>query len=85
MPFIIISTQAAVIIKTAKFLKINSMALSITSRSLIGGAGTAVAVAQAKKYEQGISLEIILGVFEYSIANFLGYFVFNILQFLSPL
>lgn len=84
MPFIIITTHAIAIIIAAKLLKIDRMALSITSQSLIGGPGTAVAVAQAKKYEQGISLGIILGVFGYSIANFLGYFVFSILQFLSP-
>ncbi|APJ04980.1 DUF819 family protein [Silvanigrella aquatica] len=84
MPFIIVFVHAIFIIAAAKILKLNNMTLFITSQTLIGGPGTAVAIAQAKKWKSGVSIGIILGVFGYSIANFFGVFVFNILQFFAP-
>lgn len=85
MPFIVVFVHAIFIITSAKLLKINNMTLFITSQTLIGGPGTAVAIAQAKKWKSGVSIGIILGVFGYSIANFFGIFVFNILQFIAPM
>ena len=56
IPFIILFIHALFIIIAAKILKINNMTLFITSQTLIGGPGTAVAIAQAKKWKSGVSI-----------------------------
>ncbi|BBH52810.1 DUF819 family protein [Fluviispira sanaruensis] len=84
IPIIIIFTHALFIIVSARIFKLNKIALSITSQALIGGPGTAVAVAQVRKWKSGVAIAIILGVLGYSIANFFGAFVFNFLQYLLP-
>ncbi len=85
MPFIVVFTHAVFIIISAKILKMSRTSTLVVSQVLIGGPGTAVAVAQAKKWKSGISVGIILGVFGYSIANYFGVFVFNLLQFIMTM
>jgi uncharacterized membrane protein len=84
MPFIVVSVQAIFIISGAYLFKMSRISTMITSQALIGGPATAVAVAQARKWDAGITIGIILGVFGYATANFLGVFVYNILQFIEP-
>ncbi|WP_186643597.1 DUF819 family protein [Fluviispira vulneris] len=85
MPFIVIFTHGLFIIISAYIFKLNKIVYSVTSQSLIGGPGSAVAVAQVRKWKSGVAIAIILGILGYSIANFFGKFVFNFLQFISPL
>jgi len=79
MPIIVISVHAIFIILAAKIFSVNKKATIISSQALIGGPGTAVAVAQAKYWKEYFSTAIILGIFGYTVANFFGAFVFNIL------
>ncbi|WP_338636196.1 DUF819 family protein [Spirobacillus cienkowskii] len=79
MPIIVISVHAIFIILAAKIFGVNKASTIISSQALIGGPGTAVAVAQAKHWREYFSTAIILGVFGYTLANFFGAFVFNIL------
>ncbi|WP_161597570.1 DUF819 family protein [Fluviispira multicolorata] len=84
MPVIIIFTHSLFILISARLFKLNKIATSIISQALIGGPGTAVALAQTRKWKSGIAIGIILGVLGYSIANFFGVFVFNLLQYILP-
>jgi uncharacterized membrane protein len=79
MPIIVVLIHAIFIILAAKIFSVNKKATIISSQALIGGPGIAVAVAQAKHWKEYFSTAIILGVFGYTVANFLGAFVFNIL------
>ncbi|RDB36132.1 MAG: DUF819 family protein [Spirobacillus cienkowskii] len=79
MPIIVVFIHAIFIFLAAKMFSINKKATIISSQALIGGPGTAIAVAQAKHWEEYFSTAIILGVLGYTVANFLGAFVFNFL------
>jgi uncharacterized membrane protein len=78
MPFIIVITHGILIYTFGWAMKIPSSETSLASQSLIGGAGTAIALAQAKQWKSGISIGLILGLIGYAIANFFGVFVFHI-------
>jgi uncharacterized membrane protein len=85
MPFIVVGIHALILIPAAKFLKASKISTMVASQALIGGPATAVAVAQARKWQSGISIGIILGVVGYAAANFFGVLAFNILQLIHPL
>jgi uncharacterized membrane protein len=78
MPVVIVLTQALCMIIFGKILKTNSLESSICSQSLVGGPATAVAVAQAKKSKEGITLGLLLGLLGYGIGSFCGVFVYKI-------
>lgn len=76
MPFLVVGIHGIFIFSFGKLLKIPSSETSLASQALIGGAGTAVALAQAKSWKSGISFGLILGLAGYAIANFCGIFVY---------
>ena len=84
MPFIIVFIHGVIMISAAYFLNISKISTMVISQALIGGPATAVSVAIARKWKNGISLGIILGILGYAIANFFGVFVYNILQYFFP-
>jgi uncharacterized membrane protein len=82
MPFIVVIVHAIIIFSVAEMLKINRGETCLASQSLIGGAGTAVALAQAVQWRTGVSLGMILGITGYAIANYFGVMVYHVATFL---
>lgn len=77
MPLIVVVVHALVIYVGSRRI-VSRSEMAIASQSLIGGAGTAVALAQGTNWKEGISLGLILGTLGYIIANYLGLFVYSI-------
>ncbi|MBF0207652.1 MAG: DUF819 family protein [Oligoflexia bacterium] len=78
MPIIIVTIHALFMILGICLLKTNPLQSAICSQTLIGGPATAVAIAQAKKSEEGITLGIILGLLGYAFGTYAGMIVFHL-------
>ena len=89
MPFFIVMIHGSIIYSVGYFSKIPVSITSIASQSLVGGAGTAIAAARAKNWNDGIYFGLVLGLAGYAIANFCGLIVYslstNIINFLGLL
>ncbi len=77
MPLIVVGVHALVIYIGSRHI-VSRSEMAIASQSLIGGAGTAVALAQGTNWKEGISLGLILGTLGYIIANYIGLFVYSV-------
>ena len=71
-PFIVALTHGMFLALLTFNIKGSRLEKGLVSQALIGGSGTAVAYAQAKKWRKGISLGMILGVLGYTIGNYAG-------------
>ncbi|MBF0311893.1 MAG: DUF819 family protein [Oligoflexia bacterium] len=78
MPIVIVFTHAIFMLLASWIFKTNSLQNAVCSQSLIGGPATAVAVAQAKRSKEGITLGLILGLLGYGIGTYCGMLVFHL-------
>jgi uncharacterized membrane protein len=81
MPIVVVAIHALFLFFICRN-RLSQREVCLTSQSLIGGAGTAVALAQATNWKDGISIGLLLGIFGYIIANHLGISVYYVSDFL---
>lgn len=84
MPLIVVAIHALFLFFICRS-RLSRRELSLASQALIGGAGTAVALAQATNWKDGISIGLLLGIVGYIIANHLGMAVYYASDFLIRL
>ncbi|MBI4236793.1 MAG: DUF819 family protein [Deltaproteobacteria bacterium] len=78
MPPIVVGVHGLIMVICGKFLRIPRHYLAVASQSLIGGPSTAVAVAQAREWHEGVPIAVIAGVGGYAIANFIGVLIYRL-------
>lgn len=72
LPFIILFFHTFILFLASLPLNFTKLEKAIISQSLIGGAGTAVALAQSKNWKQGVLIGMVLGLLGYAIGNYVG-------------
>jgi uncharacterized membrane protein len=82
MPIVIVSVHGIIIFPISRALKIPFKDVAIASQSLIGGPGTALALAQAKNLKSDFPSAIILGTLGYAIGNYVGISLYHISLFI---
>ena len=85
LPFIILFFHAMLIFIFTIPFKYTRLEKAIVSQALIGGSGTAVALAQAKNSREGIVTGLILGLIGYAIGNYVALASFKISEFITNL
>lgn len=78
MPVIVVACHGLTLFIYYKMTKANASEIALASQALIGGVGTAVAIAQAKRWKNLVTYGVFIGILGYAIGNYVGLAVFHI-------